>query len=250
MSTDFNGTTSRVTVGTSALLNNAQPFTVMAWASLDGAAEGAVRLFAKGSSNTFNSGEWGLFYQAGNVRFLKEGGGTDLSRASTFSALAVIQTDGRMYHIACSWTGANATGGVRLFVDGEEVTYGGALNTTCNTLVSDSGHKLIIGNCEDQTRTWNGRIAHAQFFRKVLTQDQIRQAMRHPGTVLAMGSPTAVGTAGLIGYWPMDAFGALVYDYSGCGHHGTPTTAVPNSQTPAVNEVFTINAPGGCYAAC
>lgn len=88
-----------------------------------------------------------------------------------------------------------------------------------------------VGNNTTQTRTWNGGIAHVQFFNVILAANEMDMALRRPGSV----------TRGRVLWLPMYHSGH-VQDWSGSALNGTATSLGtrdgPPCQAPWSDDYF------------
>ena len=212
----------------------------MLWVQADSYGEGgSSRIISKSNTGQTN-GAWLLRIGGrGAIQFAKDYQTNDLQRSSNH---AVLRTDGTWQHVAITWTGSVGFTSVRIYSDGQEVLYGVLSGNATGNYISDTSMALVLGNQNDATRTFDGRIAHAHLFRQVLTGDQIRQVMSFPASVLPLGVAGA-STAGLIGYWPMYGLSANEPDLSGNGFTGVVTSAPFDRREPPVNAPFVMAAP-------
>ena len=246
MSRKFNGGTDVIAIGSGGLLNTVQPMTVALWMASTGGWGGAITPFVCKLSGWGGAiGSWLFAWSAGNTLwFSKDGGaGADLKKAT--SSIAAL-TSGSFNHLALTWNSAiNTTAGVAMYFNGVEQPY--INGSTGITVVSDSSWSLNIGNNHHSNLAFSGYLAHVHVFRRVLSVNEIRALMYHPG-MYNSGSVSAIGTAGLIGYWPLGGLKSPEPDLSGNQFSGVVTGAVFNVNEPPVNEVFVVSAPQMGYA--
>jgi hypothetical protein len=246
MSRDFNGTTSIILISsniTATTLDNAQPFTACAWVAPDNLGESSSGRIIQKSQAISSGGRWVLDINTNNtVLFVKALGTTNLRVSSVANA---IRTDGTFQHVAVTWTGSIGYPSVRLYIDGVETSYANTVNGA-GAISSDVNLSLCIGNNPATNRTFDGRIAYAHFFRRVLELDEIRQVMYHPASVRAQGV-SAANTSGLVGYWSLGGFSGNEPDFSGNNNVGVITSAPFDPQNPPVNETSVVDSPSQMF---
>lgn len=234
MSRDFNGTTSLIRVPTTSLLNDAEPFTLVAWIYPEGLGENSNgRLMDKADLGT-DVGPWRWFITANTALiFTKDYATTDLRRESNTNSFAL----NRWTHVAVTWDGSPTATNVKMYFNGVEETVYLATTDGSGAKNSDAAFDLRLGNVGNATRTFNGQMAYLGLIRRVLTRDEILSEMHHPG-ITARG-PAGVGTAGYVGFWTLNGQSAVEADASGNRSDGTTLSSVPfHANTPPVNELY------------
>lgn len=238
MSRDFNGTTSIVSIKSSATLADVSQLTIAMWTQLDNLGEGSSsRLIDKFSSGTV--GYWNiLMRKPSRITFSRGFATADVERTS---ANGTLTTGGVWTHVAVTWDGTIAGSGINIYFDGVETTYSATTNGAGGAL-ADKSQNIYIGNNAGQTRTADGRLAHVHVFGRVLSAAEIKSLMYHPAI---QNRFVAASTDGLVGYWPFDGY-SVEYDKSGMGNHSVAITAAPSSVSPPVNETYTSTIIAGC----
>lgn len=158
----------------------------------------------------------------------------DGSNSIGITGSTTISTAGIWYHAAITF---DRDGNMSLYLNGNSdatpvsIASGSAWNIT----TTDFGG---IGCYFDGTPNtafefFNGKIAHAQIFRRVLSLSEIKQLMNFPGSI---SGPN------LLAYWPLWG-GSIEGDYSGNNKGGTVTGATVSQDNPPINGIFTVPKP-------
>ncbi|HEX9742389.1 MAG TPA: LamG-like jellyroll fold domain-containing protein [Nitrospiraceae bacterium] len=219
-SREFNGTNSYIDCGNPAVLNNLGSRTIVLWMNADGAGEAGYGRLLQKAGGTSGSAGW-FFRVGGGGRFVfnHDTSGTSLRRESASDSWS---SSSGFQAVAATWDGSTPASSVRIYVNGTEVAYGLTQNAS-GSFDDDSGHHLIIGNSDSGTaRTFDGKLAHVQIFKGVLSESQITQAQNSPGSM----------TDGLVAYWPLTGSGSQEMDVSGAGSHCTVYNTAENPDGP------------------
>ena len=90
-------------------------------------------------------------------------------------------------HVALSWDGSASAANVRIYVNGQEVTY----QTTTNgvNLNADADRDLVIGNRADGARTFDGTLDELRISNTVRTCHEIATDHQNQSDPGAVGSP-------------------------------------------------------------
>ncbi len=199
MAIDFNGTTSKIQHNT-ADLGVTNLVTVCAW------------VFARGMGE-LNFGVILVLDEAHNSFLLRHH-----DAANTLELVTILPgTDGRWTFPATD----NQWNAVAIRYDGSSTANNpearvGFANVTVTEIAAPSAAMVTpntgycIGNRSGQDRTWDGMLAHIQGFNRILTDGEMDQACRRPGSV----------RSGL--FMPMYHAGYLT-DLSGNAFNGTGT---------------------------
>src|SRR3990167_5614342 len=156
MSRSFDCVNDIINVGNSSGLNNLTSLTYAAWAAPDTSGEsngGKILNKQAGGSNEkafgfSNTNTMNLFIQ----------------RTTNASASFVEIPDSTWHFYAGTFTNV-APNSIRLYKDGEEVTYI-AQTTGAGTVTADAARFQCIGNGAAGTRTWDGLLAYVHLFYK------------------------------------------------------------------------------------
>lgn len=131
-----------------------------------------------------------------------------------------ISSYGAWYHVAVSYNNANTANVPTIWINGVSSAITAATSPS-GTRQTDAAQNLIVGNNltgASGTRSFDGLISMVQQFKAVtLTDGEVLQAMRYPGSV----------RRGLVLFAPY--FNTTAVDYSGNANIGTssgPTTSV------------------------
>jgi len=213
---DFNGTTSIVTVTQQAAINS-DVFTMGCWTYRESDGEGSVGTIFDKSNATIANG-WHLQIASSLYNFRTAWTTTDgiwtipESTVNTWS------------HIAVSYNFGSTANDPTIYVDGVEQSET-EVNNPNGTELNDIDD-LDIGNRTGADRTWDGKLADCFFYNRILTANEIKQIMRWGPQSLKNG---------LIGYWPLGAFTGNNYT-STTNLNGTPTGLTVSNIGPPVNS--------------
>jgi hypothetical protein len=179
----FGGAGDRVVDNTAAAyLNGLGAVTVCMWIKSD--VTGTDKGFIDGEDPDGNDNVMTMRYDAAGGSF----GGTNVAKMAVTSDLggeqqlessSNIQTT-EWQHVTMTWSGG---GLIRFYINGAEDTPTGR-NGPNNAGVTSGCTKLVIGQGgKDAGGGWNGLIDDVRIYNKVLTPEQIKQAMRGDPTL-------------------------------------------------------------------
>jgi hypothetical protein len=180
----FNGVTSLVGLGSSAISNFANPMSTCAWVNSASVADDqtiVVNSFNNDINNAFN------FYLANSeINFTHASGGVYTGAAKT-SGL----TKNTWAHFCATWSG----GTTKLYKDGIEMT----------ALTGDPGYQddenLIGSRVGIFDRVWNGTLDDVRIYSRVLSSTEIKKIYNEGlGITIGKSEPNLV-RSGLVGYW-------------------------------------------------
>ena len=115
-------------------------------------------------------------------------------------------------HIVVTNTPGAASG--EIYINGINKT-----NTRANTILTDSGANLLVGNTSGLIySTLGGYIAAARVYNRILTPEEVLYNMQHPNNPIKRGR--------VLDLSPESLYGIRWYDLSGNANHGTITGAV------------------------
>lgn len=241
MSRDFNATTSIINISADASLNNAEPFTYMAWVYPEGMGENGGGRLADKADTGVDAGAWRVFISATtSFGFTKEYGTTSLRKITDANTVFF----NRWQHVAVSWTGSNSASAVLIYLDGVVQTVYSAATDGAGAKESDAGIALRLGNIGNGTRTWDGQQAYHQLFRRVLTAEEIQAEMRQTGILVQDRVLSSVGTGSTVGLWALHGMSAVEPDFSGTRSVGTLSNTPFSANNPPVNMMFPPVQPG------
>lgn len=225
MSRTFDAVDDVISMGSPAFLDNmlGADFTVAAWinATTVGEAGSAGRIIQKRGSETI--GGWLFNTQAtATIAFSTVKAAGTIEATSSGAANSIVL--GRWHFVTAVYTSADFL--IKLYVDGNEVSY--ATQTAGAAAPgTDAAGNFLVGNNIAGARTFDGSMSHIQIFKRALSNNEIRQIMRYPGSINRSSA----------GYWPFWG-GATEKDYSGNENTGTVTGALFSTNNPPVNRVF------------
>ena len=173
----FDSINDRIDAGSGSSLDNLNNtgMTITLWAKFDtGYGEGGSlsMIATKSGTTTDPVGSWyfGIVPtggSAGNLRFSKDTGASDLHRQS----VQAVPINSWQY-LTLTWTGANVSTGIIFYINGNETTYQLSTNGSA-TPVSDASNILYIGSDIYSGRTINGTLDELRIYNRVLSQDEI-----------------------------------------------------------------------------
>lgn len=210
-SSDFNGTTSVETCGTAVTLGGT--FTFAVWMNPDGTGEaGSGRLLEKG-----NGSNYAVFFVTTNqaTRFIADWSTTDGAWTSDTTNSTGVWT-----HAAMTYDDSSTTNDPIFYINGAATT-STETATPAVTRNSETG-SFRIGNNSAGTRTFDGRLAYAHVYNRILALWEIQEIMRHPGSI----------RGGLIFYRTL--FDISGVDLSGNGNTCTLSNMGTSADGPAI----------------
>ena len=173
----FDSINDRIDAGSGSSLDNLNNtgMTITLWAKFDtGYGEGGSlsMIATKSGTTTDPVGSWyfGIVPtggSAGNLRFSKDTGASDLHRQS----VQAVPINSWQY-LTLTWTGANVSTGIIFYINGNETTYQFPTNGSA-TPISDASNILYIGSDIYSGRTINGTLDELRIYNRVLSQDEI-----------------------------------------------------------------------------
>lgn len=225
MSLSFDGVDDVVDCGTPALLNDAQPFSIVAWIypkSLGGGGGGGKgRIFCK-ENVTDGNGSWNFFATGTNQLKFAKNNSSQANRISGNNAFSF----NRWTPVAMTWSGSNvASTSVNLY--SKFALSNGAASSGSGS-ISDASLDLCIGNTQAAVVGFNGFIQYLQFFNRVISLNEIIQCSTYPGSL----------KRSLIGFWPLSGNSSTEPDYSGNKNHGAVTGAINNINNASISGMW------------
>ena len=225
MSRSFDGVDDVINCGSSTSLDDLGPLSIGAWINIISAGEnGFGAIWLKGDSSDSAGSKYFANSGVGQLAILfwiTKAAGDQLQRTASTQLNASTWT-----FVHMTWDGSNDFNNIHIYYNLSEVSYASASNAS--SIPSDAAFNLGIGNDPASgTQTFDGSIAHVQTWNRVLSVNEMAQAMRFPGSI----------TRGLIGFWPLWG-GSPEPDYSGKGNSGTVTGALVSNINPPINRVF------------
>ena len=228
MSRSFDAIDDVINCGSATILDDLGPLTIAAWINPLSAGEGNFGCVCMKGDHTDSSGS--KYYMAfdgavGQTRLLfwitKTSPGDQLQRTSNSNVATGVWT-----FASTTWDGSNDFNNIHIYYNLSEVTYLSGTNAT--SIPSDSSLSLGIGNDTGTgIQTFDGSIAYVQLWNRVLSVNEMAQAMRFPGSI----------TKGLVGFWPLLGV-SPEGDYSGNKNSGTVTGALVGTTNPPINRMF------------
>lgn len=173
---NYDGVDDEVNAGSEPILDDIGFLTIAAWVfpfTLGGGGFG--RIFDKAGSNTPTNG-WILFTSSNGTdtyQFQADfDGASNLSvRSATGSVKFEVWT-----HVAVTWTGAAAAASVNIYINGELSTPNSAISGAGNR-VTDAGQVLRLGNSISGNRGFDGYMADARIYNRILSATEIRELL-------------------------------------------------------------------------
>lgn len=183
MALNFTNTTDKVNHGTATVLDNLDPFTVIAWAMSTTIGANGDKIYMKGLGN--NTEE--LAFDSTTVMAVRRGRATAAALATaTLTNFAAWGANKWLFLAGTCNT--SVSGDNKLFIGdlttpaAEPSSYGGSQTVGSGTVGNNNGAAAIVGNRSSDNRNWNGRIALVGVWNRLLTQGELwdQQWRPHP----------------------------------------------------------------------
>jgi len=234
VSRNFDGLDDLINFGTNVLHDNLGPLTFALWVNPVNGGESNLG-FMMAIQNDLGGYKIFRFNNtvAGRTQILIDGS-TDISRITNNSGLLPFN---KWTFASATWTGSNLASDVHIYYNAVEQSY--AVSTSGAGIVADSGGNLLIGNNTGTTRTFNGQIAYAHVYNRILSIEEMKQIMFYPGSIIN----------GLVSFNPLLGSASTEPDFSGNKNNGTVTGAIKGTTEPSINGLFTIPHPNFWYSA-
>ena len=234
MALNFDGVDDYCTFTSAASVNNLGPLTWMAWVLPDLFTAAFGRMWVKGSG-TGSARFISLLRSTTSFGLAVDFSTTTLTRQAALNLVRLGQWD----HWTLTWDGTTTATGASIYRNAiESATYtattNGAGTVTDASFVGGMGARP-----SDASGDFDGKMAHMQMWNRVLSTDELRQAMLLPGSV----------QPGLVQYYPMDYLGPnnrQLHDFSGFANHGTSNgVTVFTTSQPQTTQVAVVPMGGG-----
>ncbi len=155
--------------------------TLSAWISLNPLSTQSYIIMSKATSDTPSQG-WKLQIAANRrMEFFADMGTTSSDSVFRTSSTLVAADSTTWNHIAVTWNGTNDLNGIKMYINGSEVSYINGRNR-CNdgtpvpcTVVSDANQDVRIGSTPTMSATarLNGKIDDPRIYNRVLSGSEI-----------------------------------------------------------------------------
>lgn len=216
-----NATTDKVTIAAATSINALQQVTTLTWMYPTGFA---TNQFIIGKRTDVNAG-WGARIDdtSGNIFVNKPTGSAGSNAVSTGGPLTV-----NAWNFVVT-TGSNdiSTNNCRIFVGNlnalvAEVSYASRVDRAAASAFDDSGWPLMLGNRNNSTQSFAGRLGIQAMFNRILTLEEMQSWQFNPRML-----------PGCVGLWLLGDNGTGTQpDYSGNGNSGTVTGATQSDNPP------------------
>jgi len=222
-----------INCGSGATLDDAEPFTFMAWVYPH--SEGQIddgRIVIKSTGN----GVWGFSKNATGGRSR-----TLLWFKDTSSATVAFKTVDDSFNFnewqlwTLTWDGTFSAGNDHIYVNGTEPSIRDESNGS-GTIYSEAGGDFYIGNQIDQSSAFDGIIAEVMFLGKELSLGEVTNIYNSKMS----GHPLNLHQSDVLGYWKLneqaegaDVDGLTFPDYSGNGNTCTADEGTDTAETMA-----------------
>ncbi len=169
LAADFNGTTSKVNIGSAADIDSLTELTIALWTYVRGPGEGnRGKIFYK----AYNSGA--TMFECNN----ESGGYVGLYgsiRCATTNAesLKYCLSKNGWHHVAFTYSDSGDRK-IHIFVDGVEVTGYSYQTAGVGARISDAADTAYIGNMDDGIRTFDGLISTCLLYNRILSSAEIK----------------------------------------------------------------------------
>lgn len=169
--------------GSAGILDNLSStgLTLSAWISLNPLSTQSYIIMSKATSDTPSQG-WKLQIAANRrMEFFADMGTTSSDSVFRTSSTLVAADSTTWNHIAVTWNGTNDLNGIKMYINGSEVSYINGRNG-CNdgtpvpcTVVSDANQDVRIGSTPTMSATarLNGKIDDPRIYNRILSGSEI-----------------------------------------------------------------------------
>lgn len=214
-SVDFNGSTSKAEHTTADMRNSSTALTYCCWVRADGFGEGNLGAAIVVPEIPTND----IVLRHRNVA-------DTMQLAARWSGGQAfwdfpVGADGTWHAVAIAYDFGNTTNDPTARVDFAPVTVTQLGSNPTGSISPTTGY--CIGNNTNGNGTWDGRIAYAQIFNRILSAEEMDKALRSPGAV----------TSGLRLFLKLRNSTDLS-DYSGLGHGASGTDLATGADGPGV----------------
>jgi hypothetical protein len=223
----FDGVNDQVSIGDFLDFDRLEPFSLSAWISTSSTAQQTF-ISKMSASPGFRGYDFGITNGQIFLLIISNFAVTNLIDVRTTSSVVAINT---LSHVLVTYSGNSAVSGIKIYLDGAEVTSvttGGTLSAT--TVNADN---LALGyRPQSATSSLSGQMSNAAVFNYALTAAEVLE-------VFGGGSPpdlNALATAAPpVGWWRLDADDATgasgIIDYGSGGHDGTASGGLAPSSS-------------------
>jgi len=165
LTADFNGTSSRVNIGSAADIDDLTQFTIAFWTYCRGLGGGsAEKPYYKGGNTRFE-----VYLDNGTYVGLYGKVGYSTTSAESIKTYCLEKNEWHHVAITYSQTGDRK---IHFFIDGVEVI--GSQTASVGTRLTDAAENGYIGNISDGSRAYDGLITTFILHNRVLTSDEIK----------------------------------------------------------------------------
>lgn len=167
---DFDGINDKVVITTNSDLDfdRYEPFTLAFWGKKVVGASGVV-IGNRDSTASFRGWEF-VWSNVNGLYLILDGGAGSTNRIDVYTNPTVYEED-RWYHIAVSFDGSGSASGVRMFVDGAEVSTVIFQDLLVDTTVSTAN--VTIGARNGDTNFFDGLLDGISIYNRVLSPSEI-----------------------------------------------------------------------------
>lgn len=230
---NFDGSDDDVQITGSSVIYDLPQMTVSAWIkpnSLGGSSGG--RIFDRAFTfqlSTSNQLTFSIAYSS-----------ADIKRTTGNNAFTL----GVWNHVVATWDGTPLGSGIKIFVNGTEVSSYSTTQDPQGTRSSDNG-TLHIGNRTGNDRQFDGRIDEARIYNRALSPAEVNQLYNWaPGPIAYYNFdenyPTTVAkNGGMLTYPDSQTTDSLKYRYIDASGNWSTATATPDIDTTSTNRVGT-----------
>jgi len=147
--------------------------------------------------------------------------------AGSWSTSAGVTLD-QWNHVAVTYLGSSTANQPIFYINGKTDTTIMIVQPT-GAYTADTTKEFTIGNNQTTTVTFDGLLSHIQLFRRILSEEEINQAMKIPGSLY---NP--------FNYWMLSGESTNEPDYGpGVQRNGTATSGTTvSSDNPPISGIF------------
>lgn len=174
MALDFNGTSGLINCGSASILDNIWEggATAMAWIKPDGWGESSLGRILDKAATTFPYNGWFLNIASTYTAavFARD---FDAPGVWSSGAGSITVGSGVIYHVAVVYNSSSTSNVPTFYIDGSSVGRT-VISSPFGFKYTDAAQDLIIGNFSGDTRTFDGWIADARLYDRILSASEIQ----------------------------------------------------------------------------
>jgi len=210
-----------INCGTISAIDNINPTTLIGWIFPNDFGEGDKGRIYYRDAGTFMWGVWIRGTDSDNLLKYQRNFSTTNGKWQTPTSSISTSV---WQHLAITYDNSDVSNDPVIYLDGVSQTI---TETTApvGSAADDSGVALLLGNNDDGSRTFNGRLAEMAIYNMALSAAEVL-ALAHSI------NPLHIRRTNLKAYWPLPGNSSPEADLSGNGNNGTVTGAIKGAHPP------------------